>query len=608
MADNRRWNVSYARGFTAVALAAVAFFVICAGAGLANWTVVAVGVAGLALAVTLVVVAIVRGSAHNFVRGMAHVLTATEPIGSGSGRCEMQIIVRAPGMESVKVNIVELRVPVDKWPSPRDDLPIRVAIDDPRQVRVLWREARSHSQMAADEERFNTHLRRLVDADLGPGSPAAPADRRYAMDEELNAHMRRIVEADGDPPPSAPTAPRPRPSPRRRRGSRETTASATAAAAAAAGAAAAGMAGSVAVADPRPESEPPAAPPPSEPAASAASAPPTLTMPEQRTPTDAPAAPADQAGQQTPTDTLASPDLAGQHTTTDAPAVPPANQAGPADQAQTAAPAEPAASAAASLDAPFTASIILTVPGAAPTAVSSAPTAGKPAPAAADPDDEDDVYATDPATVLPPIVDEDIPVYDIVPIEGASAVLGVRPTIETVAAEPDDILDESEELIVDADLSEPSPADAAAVADLLAAYPSARPGPAGGIHGIGVRLIVTDLARSIAFYRDVLGFFVIDSGPSSAVLASGETRIMLRRVSDMAPVDRRLMHIHLEVGDVEAVYADLLSKGVTFLHRPRPIARGEQMDLWAAAFRDPDGHGIALIRWQPRGGGALAST
>ena len=45
MPDSRRWNISYPRKFTGVAVAACGFFVACAGFGLGNWTVVAVGVA-----------------------------------------------------------------------------------------------------------------------------------------------------------------------------------------------------------------------------------------------------------------------------------------------------------------------------------------------------------------------------------------------------------------------------------------------------------------------------------------------------------------------------------------------------------------------------------
>jgi hypothetical protein len=30
------------------------------------------------------------------------------------------------------------------------------------------------------------------------------------------------------------------------------------------------------------------------------------------------------------------------------------------------------------------------------------------------------------------------------------------------------------------------------------------------------------------------------------------------------------------------------------------VNRGAKLDLWAAAFRDPDGHGIALTQWRNR--------
>ena len=40
-------------------------------------------------------------------------------------------------------------------------------------------------------------------------------------------------------------------------------------------------------------------------------------------------------------------------------------------------------------------------------------------------------------------------------------------------------------------------------------------------------------------------------------------------------------------------------RGVTFVHRPRAVGQYDMMTLWAAALRDPDGHGIALTQWKP---------
>jgi resuscitation-promoting factor RpfA len=138
-------------------------------------------------------------------------------------------------------------------------------------------------------------------------------------------------------------------------------------------------------------------------------------------------------------------------------------------------------------------------------------------------------------------------------------------------------------------------------------YPSANPGASGAIHRVGVTLLVADVARSAAFYRDRLGFHEIDSGPDSVVLASGETRLVLRAVHEMDPVHRRVAHLNLEVADIDAVYAELKDAGVRFTYPPRVVDQGRRLELWAAAFKDPDGHGIALTQWRPLGSGERVS-
>jgi catechol 2,3-dioxygenase-like lactoylglutathione lyase family enzyme len=132
--------------------------------------------------------------------------------------------------------------------------------------------------------------------------------------------------------------------------------------------------------------------------------------------------------------------------------------------------------------------------------------------------------------------------------------------------------------------------------DIITAYPSARPGPAGAIHGIGLTVLVTDLDRSRRFYRDLLGFHEIDAGDGSAVLASGDTRLVLRRGTAVGT--SRPIHLNLEVGDLDAMHAELLGKGVEFAHGPRVVNRGERLELWAAELDDPDGHNIAISQWR----------
>jgi resuscitation-promoting factor RpfA len=134
---------------------------------------------------------------------------------------------------------------------------------------------------------------------------------------------------------------------------------------------------------------------------------------------------------------------------------------------------------------------------------------------------------------------------------------------------------------------------------LADAYRAAAPPPGAARRrtGITVTLLISNLPRSIIFYRDVLGFREIDAGRGTAVLEFGDARVLLR-VVERAKSTQRLVQMLLEVPDVDATYESLLARGVTFMHRPRRIGQYEQLELRAAAFRDPDGHGIAIAQWR----------
>ena len=122
---------------------------------------------------------------------------------------------------------------------------------------------------------------------------------------------------------------------------------------------------------------------------------------------------------------------------------------------------------------------------------------------------------------------------------------------------------------------------------------------------MGVMLVVSDLTRSVEFYRDLVGFELVESSSTTAVLTYGGGTVLLRQLADMSPVDRRVAHLHIQVPDVEAAYEDLRAKGVPFAHRPRIINRADRRDLWAATFRDPDGHDVGAHP-VARSGGRLA--
>lgn len=132
--------------------------------------------------------------------------------------------------------------------------------------------------------------------------------------------------------------------------------------------------------------------------------------------------------------------------------------------------------------------------------------------------------------------------------------------------------------------------------------PVAVTGPAGNggpFHGVGMTVLVSELERSVSFYRDQLGFTEVDRGEATRVLAWHGTRLVLRQATDLGAVRHRLVHLNLEVSDIDSVYADLKANGVQFTSAPRAVEQTASQELWAAAFRDPDGHGLALTQWRP---------
>lgn len=120
----------------------------------------------------------------------------------------------------------------------------------------------------------------------------------------------------------------------------------------------------------------------------------------------------------------------------------------------------------------------------------------------------------------------------------------------------------------------------------------------------GVILAVSDFKRSLAFYRDRLGFEVEATfdEPPYAILASGATRVSLAEqghaaddcpgVVMTAPADRckAAAMLVVEVEDCQSSYEALTAAGVPFLREPYSPPWGG-----ARCFAvDPDGHLIEV--------------
>jgi catechol 2,3-dioxygenase-like lactoylglutathione lyase family enzyme len=136
---------------------------------------------------------------------------------------------------------------------------------------------------------------------------------------------------------------------------------------------------------------------------------------------------------------------------------------------------------------------------------------------------------------------------------------------------------------------------------------------------------VSDMERSLAFYRDLLGLRVTaDMQPEADYPARvtgypGATfRIVYLRLGDdphlleliqyttgqgapLRPATNRpgCAHICFLVDDLPAAYERLRAQGVAFVSPPVPITQGVNRGGFAVYLRDPDGATIELLQRPP---------
>lgn len=115
-----------------------------------------------------------------------------------------------------------------------------------------------------------------------------------------------------------------------------------------------------------------------------------------------------------------------------------------------------------------------------------------------------------------------------------------------------------------------------------------------------VHVSVTDLERSVAFYRDVLGIphlFTVYGQPM-AFLQAGSVRLYLG-----VPEDERFRSrpvLYYSVDDLDATYEAVVERGAESMASPRLVHSDDTMELWIAFVSDPDGNPVGLMNERPR--------
>jgi len=117
-----------------------------------------------------------------------------------------------------------------------------------------------------------------------------------------------------------------------------------------------------------------------------------------------------------------------------------------------------------------------------------------------------------------------------------------------------------------------------------------------GLNEIGqIALTISDLDRSVVFYRDTLGLkHLFSAPPGLAFFSCGAIRLMLSR-PETPDAERLSAAIYFKVTDLETAHARLSSLGVAFEAAPHLVARMPDHELWMALFRDPDRNLLALM-------------
>jgi catechol 2,3-dioxygenase-like lactoylglutathione lyase family enzyme len=109
-------------------------------------------------------------------------------------------------------------------------------------------------------------------------------------------------------------------------------------------------------------------------------------------------------------------------------------------------------------------------------------------------------------------------------------------------------------------------------------------------------LCVSNLEKSLTFYRDHLGVKVNSTIPGEFVfLDGGGIVVALRERSEGA--NPGLTEVVFEVSDVYAAYQSLRTRGVLFSHHPAVVTESNGTQLVATDFRDPDGHILSITSW-----------
>jgi catechol 2,3-dioxygenase-like lactoylglutathione lyase family enzyme len=113
-----------------------------------------------------------------------------------------------------------------------------------------------------------------------------------------------------------------------------------------------------------------------------------------------------------------------------------------------------------------------------------------------------------------------------------------------------------------------------------------------------IALSSADPSALAAWYRDVLGLPVLFEAGGMHFMQSGATRLMIGPNHHGATIGGQDVTLYFEPRDWSAAEAAMEAKGVAFTHGAEIVQRAPGRELALRAFKDPEGHSLALLGWR----------
>lgn len=113
------------------------------------------------------------------------------------------------------------------------------------------------------------------------------------------------------------------------------------------------------------------------------------------------------------------------------------------------------------------------------------------------------------------------------------------------------------------------------------------------LNSIGqIAILVQDVTRATAFYRDKLGMKYLFAAGNIAFFDCGGIRLMLDKPEKS---EAGTSIVYFKVPDIDHAHRQMESRGVEFVDQPHLIAKLPDHDLWMTFFRDSESNLLAMM-------------